>query len=49
MDAEHVPAIIPAIGNQESGDIEDIYWRYRGRKVMRSHGKWRYRGYILEI
>ena len=33
MDAEHVPAIIPAIGNQESGDIEEIYWRYRDEKV----------------
>ena len=26
MDAEHVPAIIPAIGNQESGDIEEGQW-----------------------
>ena len=30
----------------KTGDIEEIYWRYRGREMMKNHENWRYRGEI---
>ena len=29
-----------------TGDIDEIYWRYRAREMMQNHEKWRYTGDI---